>query len=67
MPDLIGTITASRRTYEAAVSIRGAIVAVGDKQMIDGLRADLDARFKELATAMGYLVTRDEQDRSAAE
>ena len=53
MFDLVATIRQSRKTYEAAVSVRGAIVAGGDH---DGLLADLHARFKEQATALGYLV-----------
>lgn len=53
MFDLVATIRQSRKTYEAAVSVRGAIVAGGDH---DGLLADLHARFREQATAMGYLI-----------
>lgn len=57
MFDLIGAINSSRKTYEAGVSIRGAIAAGGET---DGLVADLHARFAEQATAMGYLIDRIE-------
>jgi hypothetical protein len=53
MFDLVSTIRQSRKTYEAAVSIRGAIVGGGES---DALLADLHARFKEQATALGYLI-----------
>ena len=59
MFDLVGAISSARKTYEAGVSVRGAIAAGGEP---DGLVADLHARFREQATAMGYLVTSLDDD-----
>lgn len=63
MFDLIGAISSARKTYEAGVSIRGAIAAGGETEP---LLADLHARFKEQATAMGYLVERIDDDAAQA-
>ena len=59
MFDLVGAISSARKTYEAGVSIRGAIAAGGETEP---LVADLHARFKEQATAMGYMVTSIDDD-----
>lgn len=59
MFDLVGAISSARKTYEAVVSIRAAIVSGGEQEP---LVADLHARFKEQATAMGYLVERIDAD-----
>ncbi len=53
MFDLVSAIRQSRKTYEAAVSVRAAVASGGDTEP---MLADLHARFKEQATAMGYLV-----------
>lgn len=62
LPDLAGTIIAARRTYEAAVSVRGAVVSGGDQA---ALRLEVHDQFKNLATTLGYLVTNDEPDEHA--
>ncbi len=63
MFDLVATINQARKTYEAAVSVRAAIASGGDP---DPLMADLAARFKDQATAMGFLVEKIEDDAAAA-
>lgn len=63
MFDLIGAISSARKIYEAGVSIRGAIAAGGETEP---LVADLHARFKEQATAMGYMVTSIDDDAAQA-
>ncbi len=55
--DLAGAIIAARRTHEAAVSVRAARVLGADA---DAFQREVDAQFQELATALGYLVTRDD-------
>lgn len=55
--DLAGAIIAARRTHEAAVSVRAARISGGDPQPLE---REVDAQFRELATALGYLVTVDE-------
>lgn len=59
MFDLVSAITTTRKTYEALVSIRAAIVVGGDHSPF---LADAHARFKEQATALGYLVERNPDD-----
>ena len=51
--DLVSAITTTRKTYEALVSIRATIVVGGDQEPM--LAEALD-RFKEQATALGYVV-----------
>lgn len=58
--DLAGTIIASHRLHVAAVSERSARMSHGDTWMIEGFAREIDAQFQELATSLGYLVTRDE-------
>lgn len=53
MFDLVSAITQTRKTYEALVSIRAAIVVGGDQEPM--LAEALD-RFKEQATALGFVV-----------
>jgi hypothetical protein len=53
MFDLVSAIHSSRKTYEALVSIRGAIVAGGETEP---LLADAHARFREQANALGYAI-----------
>lgn len=65
--DLAGAIIAARRTYEAALRESGARLADGDRDMVDGFRREVNAQFQELATALGYLVTRDELIPDGAE
>lgn len=60
--DLIATINAARRTYEAAVSVRAATICSGDADMRDALIREVDAQFKRLATALGYAVDRLDDD-----
>lgn len=52
MRDLIGTIMAARRVYEAAIGVRAAAV-VGAPGHYDAKLVD---EFKQLATAMGFMV-----------
>ena len=54
--DLAGAIIAARRTHEAAVSVRAANLVGADP---DAFEREVDAQFRDLATALGYLVTRD--------
>lgn len=63
MFDLIGAISSARKTYEAGVSVRAAITSGGEQEP---LVADLHARFKEQATAMGYMVTSIDDDAARA-
>jgi len=58
MRDLAGTIIAARRTYETAISVRAAINSGGDAK---ALRGEVDAHFENLAAALGYQVTRDDE------
>ena len=53
MFDLVSAITQTRKTYEALVSIRAAIVVGGDQEP---MLAEALHRFKEQATALGYVV-----------
>lgn len=53
MFDLVAAINQTRKTYEALVSIRATIVVGGDQEPM--LAEALD-RFKEQATALGYVV-----------
>ena len=53
MFDLVSAITQTRKTYEALVSIRATIVVGGDQEPM--LAEALD-RFREQATALGYVV-----------
>ena len=58
MRDLAGVIIAARRTHEAAVSVRAAGVVGAEPETFE---REVDAQFRELATALGYLVTKDEK------
>jgi len=60
--DLISTIQYARKTYEAAVSVRAATIAAGDADMRDGMMREIDAQFRNLATALGYAVDRLDDD-----
>jgi len=59
MFDIVGAISSARKTYEAGVSVRAAITSGGEQEP---LVADLHARFREQATAMGYMVTSIDDD-----
>lgn len=54
--DLAGAIIAARRTHEAAVSVRAARIVGAEA---DAFEREVDAQFRALATALGFLVTRD--------
>lgn len=60
MRDLAGAIIAARRAGDALTRESGARMAHGDPWMIDGFAREADAQFALLATALGYLVTRDD-------
>lgn len=53
MFDIVSAITTTRKTYEALVSIRATIVVGGDQEP---MLAEAMDRFKEQATALGFLV-----------
>ena len=53
MFDLVSAITQTRKTYEALVSIRATIVVGGDQ---DPMLAEALDRFKDQATALGFIV-----------
>lgn len=61
MRDLAGAIIATRRTLEALVSQR----ATRGTEQEAAYAAEADAQFKNLATAMGYLVEREQEVRHA--
>lgn len=67
MRDLAGTIIAARKTYEAALRVSGATIAAGDADLRDGMIREVDAQFQQLATSLGYLVTRDEPGEPAVQ
>lgn len=53
MFDLVSAINQTRKTYEALVSVRATIVVGGDQEP---MLAEAVVRFKEQATALGFLV-----------
>jgi hypothetical protein len=53
MFDLVAAINQTRKTYEALVSIRATIVVGGDQEP---MLAEAMDRFKEQATALGFVV-----------
>jgi hypothetical protein len=63
MFDLVAAINQSRKTYEALVSIRATIVVGGDQEPM--LAEALD-RFKEQATALGYVIEPADDAAAAA-
>ena len=65
MRELPAIIEAFRKGYEAAVGERGARIAGGDREMIDGLEREVDAQFKRLGTAMGYAVDKLDEKEAA--
>jgi hypothetical protein len=63
MFDLVSAITTTRKTYEALVSIRATIVVGGDQEP---MLAEAMERFKDQATALGFVVEQTDDAAQAA-